>query len=48
MTTIYSEILRLIERNPSVCVAPTRASLPKVRKATIGLRALVRWRVPSP
>jgi len=48
MTTIYSEILRLIERTPAVCVAPRRASLPKVRKATIGLRALVRSRVPSP
>lgn len=47
MTTIYSDILRLIERNPSVCVGPTRASLPKVRKAAIGLRALVRARVPS-
>lgn len=47
MTTIYSEILRLIERNPAVCVSPHRASLPKVRKATIGLRALVRSRVPS-
>ena len=48
MTTIYSEILRLIERNPAVTVSPTRASLPTVRKATIGLRALVRSRVPSP
>jgi len=47
MTTIYSDILRLIERNPSVTVASTRASLPKVRKAAIGLRALVRSRVAS-
>lgn len=44
MTTIYSDLLAIIERDPARIVAPRRIRLPASRKALIALRATVRSR----